>query len=66
MPDLGLLEDDDAVALLLAARHGLSYREIAERTGEPPAVVLSRLRRGLRHARQLNAAPSTPLEPARR
>jgi hypothetical protein len=50
------VSDDDAVALLLAARHGLSYREIAERTGDTPAIVLFRLRRGLLQLRLLHAA----------
>ena len=56
MPDLGLVQDDDAVALLLAARYGMTYRQIAERTGETPGIVLFRLRRGLLQARLLNAA----------
>ena len=51
--DLGKLADDDAVVLLLAARHGLTYREIAERTGEEPTIVLFRLRRGLLQARAM-------------
>ena len=57
MLDLGLLATDDAVALVLASRGGLTYRDIAATTGEEPSVVLERLRRGLRQARELHAVP---------
>ncbi len=45
---LASLPEATATVLLLAARAGLTYPEIATRLGEEPATILRRLTEGLR------------------
>lgn len=59
---LSHLPDDQAAAVLLALRPGVTYRDVAAKFGVEPAVVLRWLREGLRAA-----APSrTPTPPSPR
>ena len=45
------LPPEEATALLFAAIPGITYREVAARLGEDPAVILRRLTSGLRALR---------------
>ena len=45
------LPSEQATALLMAALPGMTYREVAARLGEDPAVVRRRLTEGLRSLR---------------
>ena len=45
------LPPEEATAVLFAAIPGITYREVAARLGEEPAVVLRRLTAGLRALR---------------
>lgn len=61
-PSLVHLLEDQAAALLLAARPGATYREVAARLGVEPAQVLAWLREGLRaigsrSAQEVSAEP---------
>lgn len=50
------LPPEEATAVLFAALPGITYREVATRLGEDPAVILRRLTSGLRALR--TAAPA--------
>jgi hypothetical protein len=56
---LASLPEDQATAILLALRPGFTYREVAARLGEDPAVILRRLREGLRSLAAPTVAPTT-------
>jgi DNA-directed RNA polymerase specialized sigma24 family protein len=54
---LRTLPPEDATALLFASLPGITYREVAARLGEEPAVILRRLRTGLQALRPVLATP---------
>lgn len=61
-PSLVHLPEDQAIALLLAAQPGVTYREVAVRLGVEPAQVLAWLRDGLRGIGS-RSAEEVPAEP---
>jgi len=54
---LDVLTGDEATALLFATVPGITYREVAARLGEEPAVILRRLTSALR---TLGASAASP------
>lgn len=56
---LQALPADQATALLLAARPGVTYRDVAMRLGVEPAVVLRWLSDGLRSLRPTAATATS-------
>lgn len=62
IPSLAHLPADQAAALLLAAQPGVSYRDVAERLGVDPRIVLTWLRDGLRRVGR-PSAQEVPAEP---
>lgn len=62
IPSLVDLPADQATALLLAAQPGVTYREVADRLGVEPTVVLRWLRDGLRGLAR-PSAEEVPAEP---
>jgi DNA-directed RNA polymerase specialized sigma24 family protein len=52
------LPPEEATALLFASLPGITYREVAARLGEEPAVILRRLRKGLQALRPVLASPA--------
>lgn len=63
IPLLYALSPDEATAVVLAARPGVTYREVAERLGVEPKQVLAWLRDGLRRigSRSAEEIPAEPL-----
>ena len=53
------LPPEEATALLFAAQPGITYREVAARLGEDPAVILRRLTTSLRALRPPTTAQPT-------
>jgi DNA-directed RNA polymerase specialized sigma24 family protein len=51
-----LMPVEQAHALVLASRPGVTYRDVAARLGEDPAVVLRQLTAGLRALRMTTPA----------
>ena len=54
------LPTEQAAAVLLAARPGVTYREVAERLGLEPSVVLQHLKDALRSARPAASTGALP------
>ena len=59
--DLSHLPESHAAALLLARQPGMTYRDVAERLGVEPAVILRWLRDGLRTVAAQHRTPTPPL-----
>ena len=49
---LSVLNDNERAAIALAYFEGYSYRQVAEKLGEPEGTVKSRIRTGMRRLRQ--------------
>ena len=49
---LATLAHAEAAVLLLAAQPGMTYRDVARITGQPPRVVLQQIRAGLSSLRR--------------